>query len=57
MDLNYLLSRHQLSMHRAGSASSPEARHAHRGLAAGYAGRIRTLQTHLGARAILAEMS
>ena len=55
MDLNYLLGRHQQSLHRAGAAASPEARHAHRGLATGYAGRIRAYQRDIGARALLAE--
>lgn len=57
MDLNYLLGRHQLSVHRAGAAASPEARYAHRGLAAAYAGRIRAFQRDIGARALLAELS
>ena len=55
MDLNYLLGRHQLSLHRAGAAISPEARHAHRGLAVGYAGRIRSFQRAVGADALLAD--
>ena len=41
MDLNYLLSRHQVSLMRADSAASPEARFAHRGLARAYAECIR----------------
>lgn len=53
MDLNYLLSRHQFSIHRADTAVSPEARHAHRGMAQGYAGMIQALQLTLGARAVL----
>ena len=55
MDLNYLLGRHQLSVHRAGAAASPEARLAHRGLAVGYAGRIRAFQSDLGAVARLSD--
>lgn len=50
MDLNHLLHRHQISLMRASAAASPEARHAHRGLAKGYAARIRTLSLDLGAR-------
>lgn len=57
MDLNYLLSRHQVSVHKASMASSPEARHAHKGLMSGYANRIRALQLTLGARALLAEVA
>lgn len=57
MDLNYLLSRHQRSVHRATTAASVEARHAHRGLAFGYAKRIRALQASLGASAILADVA
>lgn len=49
MDLNYLLSRHQISLVRADAAASPEARYAHRNLAKGYAERIRELQEGLGA--------
>ncbi len=50
MDLNYLLSRHQVSLMRADAATSREAAIAHRGLAGGYAARIRELQHALGAR-------
>ncbi len=57
MDLNYLLSRHQYSAYRAQVAATPEARLAHRGLAAGYAGRIRAFQRDIGAVALLAELS
>lgn len=53
MDLNYLLGRHQHALYRASAASTSEARCAHRGLAAGYAGRIRALQDMLGATARL----
>ncbi|WP_404334315.1 hypothetical protein AB2M62_12920 [Sphingomonas sp. MMS12-HWE2-04] len=49
MDLNYLLQRHQVSLIRADAAGSGEARIAHRGLANGYAERIRLLQARLGA--------
>lgn len=51
MDLNYLFSRHQLSLLRATSAATPEARCAHRGLADGYAARIGDLQRRAGAAA------
>ena len=49
MDLNYLLSRHQISLMRADSALCREAAHAHRGLARGYAASIRELQQRLDA--------
>jgi len=49
MDLNYLLSRHQVSLMRAQNAACREAAMAHRGLARGYAVRIRELQQLLGA--------
>jgi len=50
MDLNYLLYRHQISLMRADSAASMEARHAHNGLARGYASRIAALRDILQAR-------
>lgn len=49
MDLNYLLSRHQVSLMRAGASPCVAARAAHRAFAASYAGRIRELQVALGA--------
>ncbi|WP_294289457.1 hypothetical protein [uncultured Sphingomonas sp.] len=49
MDLNYLLSRHQISLMLAQSATTTEARHAHRGLATGYADAIQSVRTMLGA--------
>ncbi len=52
MALNYLLHRHQISQMRSRSAASPEARVAHRGLAAGYAARIRAMRTALGGTAV-----
>ncbi|MGK6356221.1 hypothetical protein ACMGDH_13475 [Sphingomonas sp. DT-207] len=48
MDLNYLLSRQQISLMRADAAASPEARVAHRSLAQCYADRIRTVQAGIG---------
>lgn len=51
MDLNELFFRHQISIVRAGSAATPEARYAHRGLAKGYADRIETMQASSGATA------
>jgi len=53
MDLDYLLSRHQISLIRADSAACREAAIAHRGLARGYAVQIRALQERLGANASL----
>jgi hypothetical protein len=53
MDLNQLLHRHQVSLMSADAASGAEARCAHRGLAALYADRIRSLQHQLGAAAML----
>lgn len=44
LDLNYLLSRHQISLMRAGSSACSSSRRSHQGLAAGYAARIRTIQ-------------
>lgn len=49
MDLNYLLSRHQISLIRADATDCPEARLAHRGIARAYADRIRVLQNLIGA--------
>lgn len=49
MDLNYLLSRHQISLIRADAAKCSASRHAHRALALGYAERIRAAQALLGA--------
>ena len=49
MDLNYLFSRHQLSLVRATTAPSSAARHSHRGLAGGYAARIGDFQRGVGA--------
>lgn len=49
MDLNYLLARHQISLMRADTAASHEARYAHRQFARHYASRIRTLQDNIGA--------
>ena len=51
MDLNYIRSRHQLSLVAAETAAGPEARAAHCGLAEGYAVRIRTFQREAGATA------
>ena len=52
MALNYLLHRHQVSVMRSGSAASSEARAAHRGLASGYASRIRELRARTGAATV-----
>jgi len=53
MDLNYLLSRHQISLMRAETAACREAAIAHRGLARCYAVQIHALQERLGANASL----
>ena len=50
MDLNYLLSRHQVALMRAGNAMCSEAKVAHRGMAREYAERIRVLQQLIGAQ-------
>lgn len=50
MSLNYLLHRHQISIVRSEAGRTPEARAAHRGLAAGYAARIQSMRTQMGAR-------
>lgn len=47
MNLNYLLSRHQVSLMRAETAASAEARHVHRNLARLYADEIRAIQRGL----------
>jgi hypothetical protein len=49
MDLNYLLSRHQIALMRADVADCTEAAIAHRGMAREYAKRIRVLQRLIGA--------
>ncbi len=49
MDLNDLLHSHQVAQMRATNAASPEAAHAHRGLARGYERRIAELRDVLGA--------
>lgn len=49
MDLNHLYHRQQVSLMRAETAGCVEARLAHRGLAAGYAGRIDALRLSGGA--------
>ena len=49
MPLNYLLRRHQVSLMMASTATSPEARRAHEGLAAAYADRVEAMVTPLGA--------
>jgi hypothetical protein len=48
MDLNYLLSRHQISLMRASAAPCVASRASHRAFAAEYAQRIRHLQLDLG---------
>ena len=53
MSLNFLLHRHQISLMREAASASPEARVAHRGLAAGYARRIRDLCADAGAAVVL----
>lgn len=57
MDLNYILSRHQLSLVAADTAPCMAARAAHRGLANGYAERIRSFQRTVGATANLARVA
>ncbi len=51
MDLNYLYSRHQISLINAKAATSAEARLAHLGLAKDYAARINGAHRLLGAKA------
>lgn len=43
MDINYLLTREQVSIMRARAATGTEARLAHEGLARGYAARLRQI--------------
>ena len=54
VDLNYLLSRHQISVMRGDAAASPEAGYAHKALAKLYAARINDLQQSSGAEMALA---
>lgn len=46
MDLNYLFYRQQMSLLRARTASSPESRAAHEGLARGYREKILAYRDH-----------
>ena len=48
MDLNYLLTRHQISLVRATGAACAASRNAHRGLARGYAALIHAVQERAG---------
>jgi len=50
MDLNYLLSRHQISLMRAEATPCVASKASHRAFATEYAQRIRDLQQLLGAR-------
>lgn len=52
MDLNYLFSRHQVSLMRASAAPCLASRASHRAFAAGYADRIRELQLEYGVRSV-----
>ncbi|MGN5375294.1 hypothetical protein [Sphingomonas hankookensis] len=49
MDLNYLLHRHQVALMRAATAASPEAAHAHGGMARCYERQIASQRDTLGA--------
>lgn len=53
MDLNYLYSRHQISLIRACEAACASSRIAHTGLARGYASQIREMQQRFGASFLL----
>lgn len=53
MPLNYLLHRHQISLMRAATGATPEARAAHRGLADGYARRVKEEQRRTGGKLVL----
>ena len=44
MDLNHLLSRHQIALMLADRATNATSRHSHRRTAGHYAGRVRVLQ-------------
>ena len=57
MDLNYLLYRHQVSLMRAKSSDCLCASRSHRGLAKGYAERIRVLRSALGEEGSLTRAS
>jgi hypothetical protein len=49
MDLNYLFSRHQVSLMRAEAATCSPSRLAHLGMATAYAGRIDAMRQLAGA--------
>ncbi|URW74546.1 hypothetical protein M9980_08125 [Sphingomonas donggukensis] len=53
MDLNYLYSRHQISVMRAAAATTREARSSHRGLAAGYARAIHDQRARFGGEGVV----
>lgn len=55
--LNYFLGRHQVSLTRAQTAASPEARLAHSGLADLYAEQIRAIRLALGVAVTPARVS
>jgi hypothetical protein len=57
VDLNYLLSRHQISMMRADAATTREAGLAHRAFAKEYAARIAAHQERVGAGLILQRLA
>ncbi|MCR5869688.1 MULTISPECIES: hypothetical protein [unclassified Sphingomonas] len=57
MDLNYLLYRHQVSLMRAKASDCRCASRSHRGLAHGYAERIRVLRSAMGEEGSLTRAS
>lgn len=57
MDLNYLLYRHQVSLMRAKASDCLCASRSHRGLATGYAERIRVLRSAMGEEGSLTRAS
>ena len=57
MDINHLLSSHQIALMQADAAGSREAELMHRNRARCYADHIRTIQTGLGATPMLADLT
>lgn len=56
MDINRLLSQHQIALMQADAAASREARVAHRSRAQCYADRVHEIQIGLGADSIFSEL-
>lgn len=57
MDINHLLSSHQIALMQADAAGSREAELAHRNRARCYAERVRALQVTLGVAPVFAQLA